>query len=66
VLSVAYKISDEAVTSLKEELKVEEDAGKVEEDAEEIGSDSEAIRLVCCFQIHCQHHRFNPTGLLWP
>jgi hypothetical protein len=58
VLSIAYKISDEAVTSLKEEL-------KVEEDAEEIGSGSEALRLVCRFQIHDQHHRFNPTGLLW-
>jgi hypothetical protein len=58
VLSIAYQISDEAVTSLKADL-------KVEEDAEEIGFGSEAVRLVCHFQIHDQHHRLNPTGLLW-
>jgi hypothetical protein len=41
VLSITYKVSDEAVTSLEKEL-------MVEEDAEEMESDSEEIRLVCC------------------
>jgi hypothetical protein len=59
MLRVAYKISDEAVTSLKEELKVEDDAEKVEEDTEEIESASEEIRLVCFFPFHNQHQRFN-------
>jgi hypothetical protein len=45
VLSIACKVSDEAVTSLKKEF-------KVEEDAEETGSNSEEIRLVCCFPVH--------------
>jgi hypothetical protein len=57
-LSIACKVSDGAVTSLKKEL-------KAEEDTEEIESDSEETRSVCCFPIHNQHQRFNTSGLLW-
>jgi hypothetical protein len=49
MLSIAYKISDEAVTSLKEEVKIEDDAEKIEEDAEEVESASEEIWLVFFF-----------------